>query len=138
MIKNADITLYNKIPGEKAVYQRSYLYGVMWQDVHGVNIEDKGLAVADHTDIYIPFSVITKQNYALPKVFNTISDRGKMFTFKPGDIVVKGIIDLDLVGEPGKDEKVLKKTHDNVRIIKSVDTYDFGSGDMQHWEVVAV
>lgn len=58
MVKNTDITLYNKVSGpDGPTYHRAYLYGVMWQDVHGVSPESEGLVVSDHTDIFIPFTV---------------------------------------------------------------------------------
>lgn len=139
MVTNADITLYNKIYGcDKTGYKRTYLYGVMWQDVTGVQSEENGLAVGDHTDIYIPFMVTTAKKYVLPKIFHAVSGREKIFTLRPGDVVVKGIIDFELTGEKGSDEKALLNSYDGVRVIKTVDTCDYGSGDMKHWEVTAV
>lgn len=139
MVKNTDITLYNKVSGpDGPTYHRAYLYGVMWQDVHGVSPESEGLVVSDHTDIFIPFTVTSQKNYALPKIFDAVSDKKNIFTLKPGDLIVKGIINFELTGEKGKNEKALLNTHDNVRVVKEVDTCDYGSGDMRHWEVVAV
>ena len=96
------------------------------------------LVVSDHTDIFIPFTVTSQKNYALPKIFDAVSDKKNIFTLKPGDLIVKGIIDFELTGEKGKNEKALLNAHDNVRVVKAVDTCDYGSGDMRHWEVVAV
>ncbi len=138
VITNADITIYNKIYNKEEgsnVYHRTVLCGVNWQDTTIVQPVANGIISADVTNIYIPFLVETNKQYRKPKNFITDSDKNAVFTLSPEDIVVKGILDLEIASQ--KDIQKLKDSVDDVRVIASVETNENGSIDMQHWKVVA-
>ncbi|CAM2079764.1 MAG: hypothetical protein NSGCLCUN01_03992 [uncultured Clostridium sp.] len=137
-----DITLYNAYydkQTEKTLYSRTYLFGVDWQGSNAIAIRDKGLISEDKTEIFIPFSIETAKKYIKPKAFSRLSEneREKYFTFSNKDIVVKGIVDFDVTGEKGHTKKDLESNYDDVLTIISVSTFDYGSENMQHWEVLA-
>lgn len=129
MLTNANITIFNRyIENRETKYQRSYIYDVHWEDNQGANILQSGLTSADHSKIYIPFDSCT--NYVLPSEFK--KNRQGNVTLQPEDIVVKGIIDEEFTTV-----KALEKNYDFVRTITTVDTRDYGSQKMRHWEVGA-
>lgn len=126
MLTNTDMTIFNKyIENRETKYKKSYIYGVHWEDNQGANILQSGLVSADTSIIYIPFSSIP--NYQRPKEFD-----GTGITLQTEDIVVKGIIEEEFTTVAN-----LEKKHDFVRTITTVDTRDYGSPNMQHWEVGA-
>ena len=93
-----DCTVYRK---ENDVWKRYYVEGVLWQDIKGTNISKNGLKDVNSLELYIPFS----------------SD------FRPsnGDMVLKGLINYEVKVKPSE----LYLLGD-VRIINSVDIFDFG------------
>lgn len=136
MITNADLTLYNQIPGpDGPTWQRTQIQGVFWEDGKKVNVGESGLVSADLTVIFVPFE--NTAGYMKPAEFQRAEDRAGHFTFNNGDLVVRGLVDFELTGEKGADEKTLRHRHDDVMTIISVETNDFGSTSMQHWEVTA-
>lgn len=136
MQTNADLTLYNRIPGPDGdLWQRTTITGVNWQDGKKVEIGDTGLISADLTTIFIP--VQSTSGYLKPNEFLRVEEKDKHFTLQNGDLVVRGLVDFELTGKRGQDEKTLRKQYDDVMTIVSVDTNDFGSPHMQHWEVAA-
>lgn len=50
------------------------------------------------------------------------------------DYIVRGTIDLEVTGTEGHTLRDLQRQYD-VKAVISVDTLDFGSKDMWHWEV---
>jgi hypothetical protein len=141
MLTNADITLFNAIPGaDGPVWRRTYLYGVNWQGLTRASVTDKGLLKADSTRVFVPFSVKTgseDKHYLKPKKYRETSDFGAFFTFEKGDLVCRGIVDEQLGGEDGITEKELRKRYDDVMTILSVAANDNGSRSMWHWELEA-
>ena len=135
MITNADMTIYNQLPGEDgAVYYRTHLRGVNWQDSKQVVVVANGFATKNVTQVFVPFDVETEKEYCKLMEYRS-ADKDKHFTLDNGDIAVRGIVEFDLTGEPRKDFKALKHTHNDVMIITSVVTCDIGSREMQHWEL---
>lgn len=135
MRTNADITIYNRY-FDKATrldkYQRTILYGVFWDERKAVNRLQSGLEDADKVTIIIPFAVTTDKKYAPPKEFEKLDDKSDYFTLQEGDRVVKGAVDFEITGKVSD----LDKEYEAFTII-SVDTKDFGSLHMRHWEVGA-
>ncbi len=135
MRTNADITIYNRY-FDKATrldkYQRTILYGVFWDERKAVNRLQSGLEGADKVTIIIPFTVATDKKYAPPKEFEKLEDKAGYFTLQEGDRVIKGAIDFEITGKVSD----LDKEYEAFTII-SVDTKDFGSFHMRHWEVGA-
>lgn len=99
-----EITVFRE---ENGVYKRYYVYGVLWEDTKGNNMEKSGLKTVNSVTLYIPFSS----------------------GFKPmeKDFVLKGIVNYDIAKKPSELYSV-----GDVRVINSVDTYDYGN--LQHYK----
>ena len=135
MRTNADVTIYNRYFDKETrldKYQRTVLKGVFWDERKAVNRLQSGLEDADKVTIIIPFAVTTDKKYAPPKEFEKLEDKTGYFTLQEGDRVVKGAIDFEITGKVSD----LDKEYEAFTII-SVDTKDFGSLHMRHWEVGA-
>lgn len=128
MLTNCDITVYNKyIENRETKYKKSYIKNVHWEDTEGFNILQSGLTSADKSKIYIPF--YSCGEYVTPIEFRKTQEG---FTLQSEDIIVKGLIDDEFTTV-----KNLEKNHDYVRLITTVDVRDYGSKDLQHFEVGA-
>jgi len=135
MITNSNITIYNRYfnPTTRLdSYQRTILQGVFWDDKKAVNRIQSGLQDADGVLIIIPFSVNSDKQYISPKEFEKLEDRTSYFTLREGDRVVRGAIDFEITGKVSDLDKQYEAF-----TITSVDTKDFGSPHMRHWEVGA-
>lgn len=135
MITNSNITIYNRYfnPTTRLdSYQRTVLQGVFWDDKKAVNRIQSGLQDADEVLIIIPFSVNSDKQYISPKEFEKLEDRTGYFTLREGDRVVRGVIDFEITGKVSDLDKKYEAF-----TITSVDTKDFGSPHMRHWEVGA-
>lgn len=132
MRTNADMTIYNKV-FDKATrmdkYQRTTLYGVFWDESKAYNRLQSGLESADKVFIVVPFSTPAEREYISPKEFEKLDDTTDYFTIREEDRVVKGRIDLEIDKSTDLDREFEAFT------ITSVDTKDFGSFHMQHWEL---
>lgn len=131
MRTNCNITLYNKVSGE--TYQRTELHGVFWENRKGVNVIKSGLTAADQASIYIPFYV--DDGYQKPKSWQALATKTGKWTLQTGDYIVKGIV-TDAISSTFTISN-LKATYDDVLQITSVDTQDYGSPDLQHWQIGA-
>lgn len=121
LFKNADITIYNKYYDNYLgadMYQRTVIKGVNWQSKRNGTVSDKGLLLADSTLIFVD----KLDNYVSPKRFAKLQlmEREKYFTFAPGDKIVKGEIDFEVIGIQGHRISDLEKEFDDVITIKSV------------------
>jgi len=133
MKTNTSITLYNKY-FDKATrmdkYQRTILENVFFDDRKAVNKLQSGMENADEAMIVIPFSVISNRSYKRPMEFQNLIEKTSNFTLKEGDRIVKGAINFDIEGRLSD----LDKNYE-AYTITSVDTKDFGSPRMQHFEI---
>lgn len=128
MLTNCDVTIYNKYTENRETkYKKSYIKNVHWEDRKGTNVIQSGLETADQSIVYIPFA--SGEAYQKPKDFKK---NLKGFTLQAEDILVKGLIEDEFTTI-----KNLEKAYDDVRVITKVDTRDYGSFDLQHWEVGA-
>lgn len=135
MRTNADITIYNRYFDKETrldKYHRTVLYGVFWDEVKAVNRIQSGLEDTDKVTIIIPFSVTTDKKYVPPKAFDKLPDKTGYFTLQEGDRVVRGDINFEIIGKMSDLDKEYE-----AYTITSVDTKDFGSPHMRHWEVGA-
>lgn len=122
LIKNADITIYNRyydntVGADK--YQRTVIKGVNWQGKRNGTVSDKGLLLADSTLIFID----KLSNYISPKRFKMLSDleRHNYFTFaSDGDKIVKGEVNFEVTGIKPYRPSDLVNAFDDVIDIKSV------------------
>lgn len=145
-------------------YNITILDGVFLDRNNASNIEKTGLRDADSATLFIPFSVdayepkegiaeiaITnmavagiaiagvaerKKTFITPKAYMALEDKTGYWTLAPGGVssavdcfFVRGIV----VSELGYNK--LRESVDDVYDISTVDTRDFGSADMQHWQV---
>lgn len=141
MLTNADATLFNKYYdpdlGHDA-YKRTHLKGINWQGAKAATVGDKGLLTDDYVEIHVPFDVYAEgKEYQRPKAWAQLKDeeKDKTFTFNNGDILVKGIIAFDLTGPKPNNLQTLRNQYDDVLQILSVVTCDYGSPELQHWEL---
>lgn len=131
MRTNTDITIFNRYVQNRVVkYKKSYIHNVHWEDRKGANIMQSGLVSSDSSTVFIPFSSVPE--YVKPKEF---IEKVQGITLQVEDIIVKGLIEENLENEISI--KTLESKYDDVRVITTVDTKDFGSEHMQHWEVGA-
>jgi len=134
MRTNADLTIYNKYVDpvtRSEKYQRAQVVGVAWENRKAANVlRTGGQIAADQAVIYVPFS--SGANYNPPRKWQ--ADR-KGWTLQEGDVVVKGLVSKAITDAYTATD--LKNEYDNVLIITSVDTMDYGSASMHHWQVGA-
>ena len=125
--------------------QKSYitvLRGVMLQAAKAANVRQSGLEGADAVNLYIPFSTpavdgVTgaAKRYVGPQEFWRAVNKSGLWTLSTDGnggttFFVKGE-----VVEPEKTEEAIEMLYDDVYKVTKVDMKDFGSADMQHWEV---
>jgi len=125
------VTVYNKHreDGEEK-WQRTVLYGVFWNAISGAVMRRTGATSTDSVQIIIPMAIKASRNeYRPPKEWAALTDKTGYWTLQPGDVVVKGALDVEI----DRSTKELQG-YDDVLTITSVDTKGFGSG-MDHWEV---
>jgi hypothetical protein len=117
MRTNANLTIYHKsIVARAESWSREAVQDVMWENRKAANVIQSGLLEADSVTVYIPFA------------------RGDI-SVKAGDVLVKGIV-TDTIG-PSFTITNLKAKYDDVVTVRSVDTMDYGSAAMQHWQIGA-
>ena len=117
------------------------LHGVMLQASKGANVRQSGLEGADAANLYIPFAVEAvdgktdaAKTYAKPQEFVKAADRSGLWTISydgnGGEtLFIKGEFVFD-----GTNLNVVRY-HDDCYKVTKVDAMDYGSADMQHWEV---
>lgn len=93
---------------EEGNWKRYFVYGVLWQDVEGINTSKSGLKDNNTLELYIPFSS----------------------NFKPlkKDIVLKGIFDYEIKNKPSELYSV-----GSAKIVTTIDVFDFGN--LRHYKV---
>lgn len=140
MITNSYMTLYNAYYNpttEATEYKKTYLYGVNWQITQAVSVAEKGLNSADALKVYIPSNVLTGDSvYIDAKEFERLATKEGYYTFKPGDILVRGTINFDITGEKGKTAKDLFNNYTEVYTLKSI--IDNRQTSISHWELGGV
>ena len=106
--------------------------------VDGVTGEEKTYVDMWHMNLHIPFDVnavdgVTgkAKTYVDPvEGWKKEQDKSKVWTISIGTVFVKG-----RVIEPDASRTALELGYDDVYQVTKVDKIDFGSPDMQHWEV---
>lgn len=126
---NDVITIYNKyVDTGVEKWQRAVLYGVFWNAIKGATVRKTGVQNVDSVQIIIPKSA--RAGYISPKIWAALADKSDTWTLQPGDTIVKGALDVEIVKSAAKE----LQAYDDVLTITSVDTKDFGGG-MAHFEV---
>lgn len=127
MMTNTNMSVYNKYTDDKKdiVYKKKLIKYVFWDDSLGINT-DTGYENADKVNIYIPFDKNSEdlKSYKEPKSYD-----GTGWTLQNGDFIVKGDVNINEVNGI----KDLKNYE--VFEITLIDKKDFGSYNMQHFEI---
>lgn len=140
------VTLYNVSEDPdtlELVYNITILSGVFLERAQGTNIAKTGLRDADSVRLFIPFSVTAidgnsgeRKQYIGPKAYRRLGSTEGYWTLDPGGassgsdcFFVKGII----ISNDGY--RALRNSYDDVYDVTTIDVRDFGSEDMQHWQV---
>lgn len=119
------------------------LNGVFLDLSQAANIQKSGLENADAATLFIPFSVNAVdgrtgavKKFIEPKKYHDLVDKTGYWTLETGGelsavtcFFVKGKVVDDL------SYSTMRNKYDFVYDVKTVDTRDFGSVHMQHWQV---
>lgn len=142
------VTIYNVSENPdtlKLEYNVTFLRGVFLDRRQAANIEKSGLRDADAATLFIPFTVEavdavtgTPKQYIGPKAYRQLEDVSGYWTLEGGGMssgedsfFIKGEV-LNYNGYAK-----MRELYDDVFDITTIDTRDFGSPDMQHWQVGA-
>lgn len=133
VVENADLTLN---------YNVTILRGVLLDIAKAMNVQNTGIVDADTATLFIPFSVKAvsptgaSKEYCSPKAYEALSNKSGYWTIDNGGVAssvgcffVKG----EVVDDNGF--AYIKEHYDNVFDVTTVDERDFGTADMQHWQV---
>lgn len=145
MLQNADITLfYSRKEGNQNIYRQVVIKGVHWEELQQSNVVKSGEKNSDSVMIYIPLSALEEvdgREYIQPKQYSLVENGDQYFTITANtkNLIVKGIIDwqFNCTSERDISEsiKYLNSHFDNVVTINVVDSYLYGSPQMQHLEI---
>lgn len=140
------VTLYNVVQetdtGTFQDVEKLYvtiLRGVFLEATKAVNVRESGLESADAVNLYIPFSVKAvdgttgkAKTYATPQAFLAAADKSGLWTLSVNG---NGGLTFFVKGEFVTDKEDVAMAQDGCYNVTKVDEKDFGSVDMQHWEV---
>ncbi len=142
------VTVYNVSENPETLkleYNVTFLRGVFLDRREAANIEKSGLRDADAATLFIPFSVeavdaVTgaAKQYIGPKAYRQLSDVTGYWTLEGGGMS-SGADSFFIKGEVlnYNGYSKMRELYDDVYDITTIDTRDFGSPDMQHWQVGA-
>lgn len=140
------VTVYNASENPETLANEwtvTVLDGVFLEVAQSANVLKSGLENADAASLYIPFTVkavnaVTgeAQTYVPPKQYAMLRDKSRYWTVRTGGssssvdcFFVKGrVIEQESFQE-------VNRLYDDVYRVSNVDTYDYGSPGMRHWEV---
>ncbi|EHR33443.1 hypothetical protein HMPREF9709_01191 [Helcococcus kunzii ATCC 51366] len=129
MITESNITIYNKYLDKITrldKWKKTQILNVHWEETKGINIIKSGMSNADSVKVFIPYLSIEDLVYIDPIQFN-----GKGFTIKPGDYIVKGLIEDEITSS-----SELEKQYKTAVKIKTVNNRnDSLIKDLWHFEV---
>lgn len=115
------------------------LRGVLFDAEKAANVRATGLEGADAVNLYIPFDVeaidgisLLPKKFISAKRYEYTADKSELWTLDVGSncFFVKGE-----VIEPAQTFQYINANYDDVYKVTKVDEKDFGSPNMQHWEV---
>ena len=140
------VTVYNMMEDTTTgmdTYNITILRGVFLDVSKAANVMKSGLASADAATLYIPMSIQAvnaktgkEQQFVSPKEYEQLENVSGYWTLRTGGkssvtdcFFVKG----EVVEEASYSD--ISRRYDDVYDVTSVDTKDFGSKSMWHWEV---
>ena len=129
MTTNTNISVYNKYTDENKniIFKKHLIDNVFWDDSKGVNLK-MGYENADDVNVFIPKKENDMSKYIQPKKYKGLDNT---WTLNNGDFIVKGNTEEKEIFSL----KELVKKYDNVFTISLVNDKDFGSYNMQHFEI---
>ena len=140
------VTVYNMMEDVTTgmdTYNITILRGVFLDVSKAANVMKSGLASADAATLYIPMSIKAvnaktgeEQKFVSPKEYEQLEDVSGYWTLREsGDVssVVCFFVKGEVVENAGYQS--MDTRYDDVYDVSSVDTRDFGSKSMWHWEV---
>lgn len=128
------ITLYNiyrSNDGEITEHNRSIMR-VHMEEYEGDIEKGSTDKSADTISFFVPFAVEKEigKKFVEPEEYLRLTDRSGFFTFRKGDIVLKGKVDEDIASE-----KEFVLAHPDMVRVRGCTSNNFGSPAMRHWEV---
>lgn len=126
MYTNAKMTIYNKYTNsntKEVSYKRHLFENVFWDDSLGVNL-NHGYDNADKVNVFIPKDMNDMSQYVNHKKYIGVG-----WTLQNGDIMIKGncpVTNVNTLSDLSEYD-VFKMT--------VIDDKDFGSDNMQHFEL---
>ncbi|WMI80354.1 hypothetical protein [Anaerotignum sp. MB30-C6] len=120
MNSNEVCTVFNRFYDpiyRKYIMQPTVIEGIFWQEEIGARLNKEGLYEVNEVHIFIPFTVKSNRSFGIAREFEM--NPTAYFTLRPEDKIMQGV-------SSGKSLTIL-----------SVNTLDYGSKGLQHWEVVA-
>ena len=129
MKTNTSMSVFNKYTDEEknVIFKKHLIDNVFWDDSKGIN-RNLGYENADDVNVFIPKNQNDMSGYVEPKKYKGLNNT---WTLENGDFIVKGNVEESSV----MSIKELAKKYDNVFTISLVDDKDFGSANMQHFEI---
>ena len=126
MMTNTNMSVFNRYTNpltKKVNFKKHLIDNVFWDDSKGVNL-NKGYDKADAVNVYIPKDKNDMSEYVNPKQYD-----GSSWTLNNGDLIVKGeVTETEVSG-------IKELSSYEVFTITMVDNKDFGSSNMQHFEI---
>ena len=126
MMTNTKMAVFNKYTNsttKNVTFKKHLINNVFWDDSKGVNL-NKGYDKADAVNVYIPKDKNDMSEYVNPKQYD-----GSSWTLNNGDLIVKGeVTETEVSG-------IKELSSYEVFTITMVDNKDFGSSNMQHFEI---
>lgn len=129
MMTNTKMCVFNRYvqPLTKAVtFKKHIIDNVFWDDIKAT-IQDKGYDKRNTVQVFIPKDKNDISAYVEPKEY----DGETNWTLNIGDIIVKGDVEETEVNRLSE----LSSKYENVFTILTVDNKDYGSSNMQHFEI---
>lgn len=127
MTTNAGMSVFNKFTDNKknVKFTKHYIENVFWDDSQGIN-RNTGYQNDDKVNVYIPKCQNDLSEYVNSKEY---AKTGKGWTLENGDFIIKG------KAEENEVQGIKDLSNYQVFTITLVDDKDFGSINMQHFEI---
>jgi hypothetical protein len=134
MKTNTAITVYNKyISAGVEAWQRTVIPAAQWENRKAANVIKSGMLEADSVVIFVLF--LYGSAYLKQKAWQALTTKTGYWTLQVGDYIVKGSVADEITTNFTITD--LKAKYDDVVKITTVDTLDYGSAALQHWQVGA-
>ena len=142
MLTETSATLYNAVTEKgtgRMIYYRTIIPAVHWEDRRASGGSGTSHPSANSVSVFIPFSAedFMSADYAKSEDYAKMREAGitHIWTLAPGDLLLKGTVQ-DEIGENMSIKEFMSRHRETVTI-QAIDTVDYGSYAMRHWEVTA-